>query len=154
MPDLGVRKAKALWPRLQDADFVLTSERDEDYNCVAWAMRDKRRWWEPSDDLVAHYWPNNATRNYSLDAYMEAFGTRHYVACVDGSLELGIEKLAIYWSPIADEFRHVARQLADGRWTSKLGEAKDIAHVTLEALNGDHYGEPIRFMQRPRPSAT
>jgi len=147
--DLGVpeRKSRSQWPNLRVGQFESTSEADPYYNCVAWAMRDKRQWWEPSG-WPEHYWPNKATPDYSLQAYTEAFETRHYIVCDDGEAEPGYEKIAIYWN--ADGFRHVARQLADGQWTSKLGEAKDIAHPSLDDLTGDYYGEPVRFMRRPR----
>ena len=65
-----------------------------------------------------------------------------------------MEKLAIY----GDEhgFTHVARQLENGRWTSKLGEQWDIEHE-LEAVAGQEsawpayrYGSVVAFMSRPR----
>lgn len=61
-----------------------------------------------------------------------------------------MEKIAIF--SIGREFTHVARQLADGRWTSKLGGIKDIAH-TLESLTGGDYGDVVGYMQRPRPES-
>jgi hypothetical protein len=152
--DLGVeeRKAKKWWPNLAHGAYAPTSEYDGDYNCIAWAMRDKRRWWEPSGRTY-HYWPNNATPDYSLEAHIEAFRTRHYEPCDNGNLEPGFEKLAIFWregNDAEDGFKHVARQLSDGQWTSKLGPAKDIRHQTLDALVGDYYGDVIQYMRRPR----
>ena len=69
--------------------------------------------------------------------------------CSDSSLEAGYEKIAIY---VKDGIpTHAARQLGDGRWTSKLGKYEDIEHDSLDALNGDGYGEYGRvalFMSR------
>jgi hypothetical protein len=63
-----------------------------------------------------------------------------YQVCSDGGLEPGVEKVAIY----VDDFgipQHVARQLPDGTWTSKLGKGEDIGHVSPESLAGDLYGK-------------
>ena len=45
---------------------------------------------------------------------------------------------------------HAARQLADGAWTSKLGQAEDIRHIELDHVSGEHYGNPILILQRRR----
>ena len=44
---------------------------------------------------------------------------------------------------------HAARQLPDGKWTSKLGPFEDIKHSTLVCLKGPLYGEPDTYMKRP-----
>lgn len=51
------------------------------------------------------------------------------------------------WS--ARDPRHAARQLPNGRWTSKLGDHVDIEHAALDAVGGDFYGEPAVFMRKP-----
>ena len=53
----------------------------------------------------------------------------------DLSLEIGFEKVAIYSD--AHGPQHVARQLPDGKWTSKLGQQVDVEHSTLSVLEGD-----------------
>lgn len=45
-------------------------------------------------------------------------------------------------------YTHVARQLTDGKWTSKLGQLEDIVHSTVDAIAGSDYGEVIQFMKR------
>jgi hypothetical protein len=47
---------------------------------------------------------------------------------------------------------HAARQLDNGRWTSKLGELEDIEH-SLRDLEGAAYGTVVQVMKRPRPAA-
>lgn len=32
------------------------------------------------------------------------------------------------------EYSHIARQLKNGQWTSKVGDLEDISHKTLEIL--------------------
>jgi hypothetical protein len=69
-----------------------------------------------------------------------------YAPCADGSLEPGYEKAALY---ATDEGpTHAARQLSNGRWTSKLGPDDDIEH-TLEGLVSPVYGTVVQFHRRP-----
>jgi len=42
---------------------------------------------------------------------------------------------------------HAARQLPEGRWTSKLGELEDIEHA-LHDLTGTVYGSVVLVMKR------
>jgi hypothetical protein len=59
-----------------------------------------------------------------------------------------MEKVALY---ATDEGpAHAARQLSNGRWTSKLGRDEDIEHE-LEGLAGSHYGAVVQFLQRQVP---
>jgi hypothetical protein len=47
---------------------------------------------------------------------------------------------------------HAARQLASGRWTSKLGKAEDIEHE-LRDLEGDVYSSVVLVLKRPLPAS-
>ncbi len=137
------------FPNLRDEDWSETSEIDPGYNCIAYAAgRTDVYWWPdsfapPLDD----YWPANVTREETIEAFVELYGTFDYELCSDGSLESGYEKVAIY--AIGTTPTHAAKQLPDGRWTSKLGIAEDIQHHNVECLNGPCYGQPVRFMRRP-----
>ncbi len=64
-------------------------------------------------------------------------------------LEEGFEKIAIY-ADKRNEFRHVARQLENGKWTSKLGDWEDIEHNTLKALESPQYGSVKILLKRRR----
>ena len=71
--------------------------------------------------------------------------------CQDAEVINGIEKIAIYADAFGD-FTHAARQLRDGRWTSKLGDLDDIEHESLEEVAGApdcDYGVVVRYMMRP-----
>jgi len=57
------------------------------------------------------------------------------------SFEEGFLKIALYAD--GNNFCHVARQLLDGKWTSKLGEWEDIEHNSLHDLCGDFFGKDI-----------
>jgi hypothetical protein len=69
-----------------------------------------------------------------------------YVPCDDDRLESGFEKVALYGS--SSYYTHAARQLPDGRWTSKLGRSEDIEHETPNDVAGGVYGEVVRMMKR------
>lgn len=43
---------------------------------------------------------------------------------------------------------HAARQLENGKWTSKLGQLEDIEHE-LDGLVGDKYGIVVTILRRP-----
>jgi hypothetical protein len=64
------------------------------------------------------------------------------------ALEPGIEKVAIYADLPADSWTHAARQLPNGRWTSKLGDFEDIEHDTPEGLAGNVYLSLAYIMKR------
>jgi len=95
------------------------------------------------------YWPPNVDRNTTLDSFLRAYGTLGYAPCADDTLEAGFEKIAIYVD-IVGEPTHAALQLADGRWTSKMGDFEDIEHLTPQDVGGPGYGKPHSYMKRPR----
>jgi len=65
--------------------------------------------------------------------------------CRDSELELGFEKIAIYTRN--GLVQHVSRQLASGRWTSKMASGCDAEHVTPEILAGGCW-EVSLYMRR------
>ena len=80
---------------------------------------------------------------------MAALARIGYTRCVSEEFEAGVEKIAIFVG-VDGEYSHVARQLAEGQWTSKIGKAHDISH-RLRQLEGDEYGRVSFFMSRARP---
>lgn len=140
-------------PGLRDTPYKVTSDATPAYNCVAWAVGETHRSWDPFDPPSKH-WPAQVLRDDTVEALQDALATEGFAPCADGCLEADFVKLAIF----ADEegFTHVARQLSSGRWTSKLGADCDIEH-DLEALVSRRspsaqyrYGEIVAFMRRPR----
>jgi hypothetical protein len=75
-----------------------------------------------------------------------AFESLGYKECPNSSLEVGFEKVALYGSSLF--YTHAARQLASGKWTSKLGRSEDIEHDTPDDVAGGLYGEVVQFMRR------
>ena len=88
-----------------------------------------------------------------LDAFVEVFRILGYDCCVDGTLEDGFEKVAIYQSPHG-VVKHMARQLPTGRWTSKIGQLEDIEHADPGGLEGLEYGAVVQYMRRAVKSFT
>ena len=92
------------------------------------------------------------SRGYTVNALIETLTLLGFELCEDGVLIDDFEKLAIY-SNSSGLWTHVARQLPDGRWASKLGRLDDIEHETLhETLEevtgapGSDYGTVAAFM--------
>lgn len=142
---------KNIFPHLNSTNFFVTSRPDTNYNCVAWAIglgpEDKQVWW-PGSEKDGYIWPDGVPRELSIENFVLAFETLSYVVCSNGMLEEGYEKIAIY--TLNNEPIHVAGQLPDGSWTSKLGRNEDINHTTLRALEGPIYGCVSVLMRRPR----
>ena len=143
------------FPGLTRDLYAVTSEESCDYNCVAHAAGDSTRWWWP-DPYHVYYWPDAVAGEQNVPAFAGMFGLLGYVGCPDGSREPGFEKVAIYCYPQAAEMpSHAAIQLDSGRWSSKLGSAEDIEHVTVKCLEGDPpayasgYGKAVKFLRRP-----
>jgi hypothetical protein len=90
------------------------------------------------------------TRERTVAAFEEAFTSLGYTPCEAEGYETGFEKVALY-ATTDGRPTHMARQLPDGRWTSKLGEQVDIEHE-LHALAGDLYGTVVRILRRAYPA--
>ncbi len=105
-----------LFPNLTDNNHEITSPRTIEYNCIAWAARNTKRWWQPGA-----FWPIESTRDdYGIGElvwHSRALTMRKYD---NGLLEEGFEKLALYSQGMM--YTHAARQLPDGQWTSKIGQ--------------------------------
>src|SRR5437773_2908427 len=108
------------FPRLQGADWRVSSPPDDRYNCIAWAASVTTDWWWPVE-ADKSCWPAGAPCEVTLAAFREAFATMGYVVCVGEELEVGFQKIAVFANDQAIP-RHAARQLNTGRWTSKLGK--------------------------------
>ena len=134
------------FPRLQREPFEVSSPRTTGYNCIGWAAGDNQNWWWP----VGKYWPGGVLRDDSVTAFTTAFATCGYECCDSANLEPGYEKIVLYADEQQGRVTHAARQLPDGRWTSKLGPQWDINHL-LEGVCGPApaYGRVAQILRRP-----
>jgi hypothetical protein len=132
-----------LFPRLKPSNHRVTSPVSPDYNCVAWAVGETEHWWQPGE-----YWPFqvpvNAASVSDLIAALELLG---FTRCNDSTFEPNSNKIAVYAS--GDYFTHVARQLRNGKWTSKLGHEEDIEHDFPEHLAEGVYGQIACYIRKP-----
>ncbi len=131
------------FPNLHAGNHRDTSPADPSYNCIAWGAGSADEWWEPKKGAS---WPGNAPRDYKVASVVRVYESAGFAICPDGSQEDGIEKIAIYTD--GDEYMHAARQLKNGKWTSKMGADVDIEHDAPEDLAGPCYGCVTTFMKR------
>ena len=132
------------FPRLTAQNHRITSPATRDYNCVAWAAGDVERWWQPGVYWLPPDWPDD---DFGMGALEQVFAQLGYQDCnLDATLEPGFLKVALYGSGFT--YTHAARQLPDGKWTSKLGKGEDIEHDTPDDVAGGLYGEVAEIMKR------
>jgi hypothetical protein len=132
---------------LAGADYEITSPRNKLYNCIAWAVDDDEHWWQPGNFPSGYYWPEGVPNEVTLEAFEAAYKRVGYRTCADGELEDGYEKVVLYTKDGLPS--HAAKQLPNGRWTSKCGKLEDIEHATPQSVGGaDGYGEPVMYMRR------
>ncbi len=124
-----------LFPYLKITNYKITSPKTKSYNCIAYSFEDNTKWWWPNNN---DYWPKNLPREETLDAFVMAYKFKGYEDCYKEEYEFGYKKVAIY-SYFSGVPTHAARQLPNGKWTSKIGGLEDIEHE-LDALNGKLYG--------------
>jgi hypothetical protein len=127
-----------------NGNYQKTSDETKNYNCIAWAAGDSKRWWWP-DHLGFYYWPKSVRREEQISAFIDAFKSLGFELCDSCAHEHGIEKVAIY--ALLGVPTHAARQLPSGIWTSKMGQGIDISHE-LNAVKGQKYGAPVVFLSR------
>jgi hypothetical protein len=136
------------FPNLEPTGYTIASPATFVYYCIAWAAGMTDDWWWP-DPMGVSTWPASARREETVAAFEEAFHSLGYVSGTDDSVEAGFEKVALY--ALAGVPKHAARQLPNGRWTSKLGELEDVEH-SLDGLNGAWYGSVVSILKRPHTS--
>lgn len=135
-----------LFPNLKTTGYRVTSPDSPLYNCIAWVFEDSLNWWEPTP-FVNYYWPKEIPKQNSVKTYAQLLHKFGFIKCNDGKLEKGYQKIAIYINA-QDTPTHLARQLKNGEWTSKIGTIKDIVHNNLKGLEGKEYGIASFYFKR------
>jgi hypothetical protein len=134
-------------PGLRGRAYQVTGSPDADYNCIAWAAGVTDTWWSPTGRRQQSHWPAGVPRQETVTAVQAAFASLGYAVCDHAELEPGHEKVALFHNP-ARRRVHAARQLQNGRWTSKLGILERIEHA-LRDLECASYGAVVLVMKRP-----
>ena len=133
------------FPLARAGDIVTDSEMTPEYNCVGWALHLKRSVIWPDDDQQ-HQWAPDLPRRPDKDIFCAFFEKMGFSECNDENFEQSREKIAIYSR--GNEVLHVARQLRDGRWTSKLGPLADVLHPTALSISDGWFGVLAILMSR------
>jgi len=129
--------------------YESTSPASIEYNCLSWALGIDWTRFDPEPQCAGYYWFPGVEREWSLKAITKTLEILGYGICDSPGLEEGFEKVVIYIDE-TDTPRHFARQLTNGRWTSKLGDLNDIEHDTLDCLVIPDYGKPQLVLKRKR----
>ena len=133
---------------VEGQDFQITSAATDFYSCLAHAVhRYDRVIWPDEDETCA--WPDQLERIETLKMFREFFRLCGYLDCKDGQLQPRTEKIVLYKDQTG-QVVHVARQLNNGHWSSKLGSLVDIEHISDRALESASYGKVAYYMWRPR----
>jgi hypothetical protein len=136
------------FPNLNGNNSKVTSSADPSYNCFAWASHHTDRWLDPNRPIG--YWPPDIPPKATLNNFTRVYEADGWTRCESPEPEPGYEKIAIYTDRRGLP-QHAARQLENGKWTSKLGEGEDIEHDNLQVFDGSDYGSAVRYMRRPLP---
>jgi hypothetical protein len=134
------------FPNLVATGYRITSSITRSYNCFAWAAGEDDRWWNPLEPENPYYWVEGVPGELTIAAFVQAYGTLGYEPCEDEGFEVGFEKIALY-ATADGEVTHAARQLANEKWTSKLGRWEDIEHE-LAGLVCEMYGSVRQILRR------
>ena len=138
---------RVAFPALTDTNHRETSKADPTYNCIGHAA-ETTQWWEPVKVIGGNvYWPPSAPFEPTVNAYTKAYESIGYEQCANGDNEEGYLKVAIFVKNGVPQ--HAARQISETEWTSKLGQALDIAHP-LKAVEGAIYGQASVFLRKAK----
>ena len=122
------RAIDAAFPNLK-GDYEVLRPHTKVYNCIAWSLGITNQW----------VWPGD-----TIGKFDQLNGRFHY--------RPGTEKIVQY--AVSQNGRlvvtHQARQVADGTWTSKLGQLPLIRHRTPYAVDNTIYGQPVTVYVRTR----
>lgn len=134
------------FPLLKKSKFQIVSPESVEYNCLAWAAGRSDLFCWPDNNS---FWPPTCPCEETIVAFIGFFATLGYESCKDRKPEKDVDKIALYAK--GNKPKHVARQLQNGKWTSKLGRSIDIEHDLRDLEDGD-YGNVVLYLCRPRQS--
>lgn len=129
------------FPNLKKFNIIET-EYNPVYNCIAYAMSDKTRYWWP----IGGYWLKEANFGITLRSFYILFELHNYISCQNNyTYEEGYEKVALFFKNNIPT--HACRQKDNNWWISKLGPHQLIEHNLFE-LQGQEYGIVCEIFKR------
>jgi hypothetical protein len=105
---------------------------------------DRAQWWEPPPQF-GFYWPPGFSEDLSVETVTAIIKLHGFVVELDPAAHPVTDSVAIYAK--GDEWAHFAK-FSNGVWMSKIGEDHDIAHSSLDLLEGDLYGNVVKILSR------
>lgn len=141
-----------LQPAFPNANtFEVVGEPTGRYNCIAAAFdnADKPWWPEPEAGRSPYspfYWPKDSQRSNDSDSFdallIDKAGADVYPWDEEPPYQKGYQKLALFEQD--GEPTHLARQLPNGEWLSKIGRNGLVVH-SLENMEHAYYGDVAKF---------
>jgi hypothetical protein len=132
------------FPLLIGKEYELSDE-NFNYNCLAYALGDENRWWEPPR-MSGRYWPDGFASDTTVATVESILRVSGFTEELEPSATPITHAVAIYAE--GNEWTHFAR-FSEGEWSSKLGEGHDVQGVQLEDLEGLVYGKVLKILARP-----
>ncbi len=154
-PEEAKRVLKGIFTGLKtDGHFIPTSNKDENYNCIAWAMRLSDRWVD-TKKTAGHWWPSEITQqSFTQQGLIDAFKALKFVETTNPKPERGYDKVALYFNPYTNCWSHAARVLEEHLYHSKVGGLWDIHHSDGNVMHicdpKRTYGYIYGYVKRPK----
>ena len=119
---------------VEHRDYEITSECTPEYNCLSWALGIDWGFYDPLIRHAGYTWFPGVEREWTSGAIRKIFAKLGYTQESENTdIEAGFQKVAFYLEEDGTP-NHFARQLSNGKWTSKLGSLNDIEHISAECL--------------------
>ncbi len=131
------------FPLLTKSNHVITSPKDQSYNCIAWSLKFNACWFWPS--AFPAYWPIPHNGQATLATFSAMYAHYGYTLTASFTYQPNFARIAVY--VLNGKITHAAYQVNEVMWASKLGSEEDILHE-LHALDGPTYGQPLHFFEK------
>jgi len=141
--DTGNYLIEKSFPNSYKEPFEITSSETPDYNCLAWALNDNSKWYESDDD---YFWFNDIARDNLLTTIQKIFENLGFHQTNFAKYQIDYERIALF-SIDNNECSHLARQIDEDKWTSKLGSSYDVNH-SIKSIENGIYGNAVIFLER------
>ncbi len=144
----------SIFPDLEsDKNFRLLSDRDDKYNCIAWAMGYNDRWVD-IEEAPGHWWPDGVSKDMSPQSLIDAFCSEGFEMSDNADPEDGYSKVVLYKSIFSEYWTHAARILTSEIEYSKFGKLWDGQHShnvlsnTGFTFSSSSYGQAFAYMKK------
>lgn len=130
--------------------FRKTSDESPRYNCLAWALGINWTFFSPERRHAGYYWPPGIPREWTMPNIRKIFYRHGFTEETDDrTIEEGFDKVAVYVEENTEGVpSHFAKQLPNGKWSSKMGDLIDMEHDDLDCLQGECYGSLYVILKR------